>query len=97
VETKNSFYQHRSQESTTVTHQYGAQQSQVCPTENEVGLHLNKVEETWRNKYFFTFLSFLSCPGRLIIISLAVRRTTHDIHYIPIWYTFFWTMCIKSV
>jgi len=26
--------------------QYGAQQSQVCPTENEVGLHLNKVEET---------------------------------------------------
>ena len=26
--------------------QYGAQQSQVCPTKNEVGLHLNKVEET---------------------------------------------------
>ena len=24
---------------------YGAQQSQVCPTKNEVGLHLNKVEE----------------------------------------------------
>ena len=26
--------------------QYGAQQSQVCPTKDEVGLHLNKVEET---------------------------------------------------
>ena len=26
--------------------QYGAQQSQICPTKNEVGLHLNKVEET---------------------------------------------------
>ena len=25
--------------------QYGAQQSQVCPTKNEVGRHLNKVEE----------------------------------------------------
>jgi len=25
--------------------QYGAQQSQVRPTKNEVGLHLNKVEE----------------------------------------------------
>jgi len=24
--------------------QYGAQQSQVCLTKNEVGLHLNKVE-----------------------------------------------------
>ena len=26
--------------------QYGTQQSQVCPTKNDVGLHLNKVEET---------------------------------------------------
>jgi len=25
---------------------FGAQQSQVCPTINEVDLHLNKVEET---------------------------------------------------
>jgi len=25
-------------------HQYGVQQPQVCPTENKVGLHLNKVE-----------------------------------------------------
>jgi len=90
VETKKTIFINRDHKKLPqlAINQYGVQQSQVCPTENKVGLHLNKVEETRRNKYFFTFLSFLGCPGRLIIISVAVRRTTHYIHYIPIWCTF---------
>ena len=95
---KKQFYQHRSWESITVTH-WPVRITTVTSMSHKKWNRpdLNKVEETWRNKYFFTFLCFLSCPGRRIIISLAVRRTTHDIHYIPIWCTFTWKMYIKSV